>query len=321
VLAIVVVVGISGYCVIEGWTPFEGLWMTVITLSTIGYGEVRPLSTNGRVFTIFLIIIGVGVVAYGISAMTAFFVEGELRDVLRRRRMHSKIEKMSGHYIVCGSGHSGQEILRELTATKRPVVIVERDPETHQKLADEGFLVVMGDATGDEALQLAGIERAKGLFAALGSDHENAFICLTARGMNPNLRIVSEQVDHGNKEKLQRSGADAVVRPSRIGGMRMASEMIRPAVVGFLDKMLRDTDDVFRIEEVIVPKGSPLAGQPIGRIKGGEGDAALVLAVKLAEDHSYEFNPRSDRVISAGETLVIMGTVSQHQELAKRMSA
>jgi voltage-gated potassium channel len=314
-------VGVLGYSRIEGWPLFDSLFMTVITLTTVGYGETHPLDHAGKVFTIFLIITGVSIVAYGISTLTAFFVEGELSDVLRRRRMQGKVDGMKGHFILCGAGHTGRVILQELLATGRSVVVIEKSEAEHHKLLLQEIPAVPGDAMDDDVLKSAGIDRAAGLFAALGTDRDNAFVALTARGLNAKIRIVCEQVEKDVEDKLKRSGADAVVRPSRIGGLRMASEMIRPVAVGFMDAMLREEQDVFRIEEVPVPAGSPLAGKRIGEIKGGEGNAALVLAVRRAGQDNYLFNPPSDLALAGGEVLVIMGTMRQKEELAKKLRA
>lgn len=314
----VLLIGVIGYVLIEGWRPFDALYMTVITLATVGYGEIHPLSTGGRVFTIGLIFIGIGVLTWAFSNLTAFFVEGELTRVLRRRRMQKQIDSLKDHFIVCGVGHTGQVIIQELRKTRRPFVVVDKSSEVCERLAQSGVPAIQGDATEDQVLQQAGIERATGLFTALTSDQDNAFVALTARGLNPNLRIVSEQVESNVREKLLRSGASAVVNPNLIGGLRMTSEMVRPAVVGFLDHMLRGDGDVLRFEELAVPEGSPLAGKPVGEIKGAQGNAALVVSV-LHADGNYELNPSSERPLKAGETLVVMGTLNQLEDLKRKL--
>lgn len=300
--------GTFGYHLIEGWGLFDSLYMTVITLGTVGYGETHPLSQSGRIFTIFLILFGISSLTYALSTLTAFIVEGELRDVLRRKRMESKIAQLSGHYILCGAGHSGQSIITELSKTQRPFVVVEKNAERVGHLRDRGILALQGDATDDETLLKAGIARAKGLFGALPTDRDNVFVAIGAKGLNPQLRVVCKQEEYGSSEKLKRGGADVVVDPGLIGGLRMASEMIRPAAVGFLDSMIRAEGKVFRIEEVQVGERSPMTGQPLGAVKGSDGGAALVLAVKHPEERTYEINPDPKRKIEAGEILVAMGT-------------
>lgn len=312
-------VGVVGYRLIEGWSLFDSLYMTVITLATVGYGETHPLSFGGRVFTIGMILIGIGVLTYAFSSLTAFIVEGDLKDVLRRRRMQSKIAKLAGHFIVCGAGHTGRIILEELRKTGRDVVVIDNDPEVVKHLTEVGAMALHGDATDDETLTAAGIERARGLFGALPTDPGNVFVAITARGLNAGLRIVSRQQERGAEGKLKRSGADVAVDPGLIGGLRMASEMIRPAAVGFLDSMIRAEGKVFRIEEVPVLDGVPLKGEPLGTVKGSEGEAALVLAVRLKDGKTYDINPVPSRPITPGEVLVAMGSKEQLKELRARL--
>lgn len=312
-------IGTAGYTWIEGWPLFDSFYMTVITLATVGYGETHPLSATGRLFTVFLIIGGIGMVGYAFSTFTAFIVEGQLTDALRRKRMEDRIAKLSNHYILCGAGHAGRSIKEEFVKTKRPFVIIESRPEKAEKLKEEGLLVLCGDATNDEVLRKAGIERARGLFATLTSDRDNAFVTLTARGLNPKLRIISEQVEEGVRQQLLRSGANAVVNPGFIGGLRMASEMVRPAAVKFLDSMIREGEEVIRIEEIRVPENSPLLGRPIREIKGSEGNRALLLAVQDSTTKKFDINPRPEKPIQAKERLIVMGTAEHIQELEKQL--
>lgn len=318
-VSLVLGIGTFGYCWIEGWPPFDAFYMTVITLATVGYGETHPLSPGGRGFTIGLILVGIGVLTYAFSTLTAFIVEGDLRDALRRRRMQAKIAELEGHFIVCGGGHTGRIILEELEKTGRSVVLVDQDKDVVEHLSQKGALAIAGDATDDETLTAAGIQRAKGLFGALPTDPGNVFVAITARGLNPALRIVSRQQERGVEDKLRRSGADVAVDPGLIGGLRMASEMIRPAAVGFLDSMIRAEGKVFRIEEV--PVVDRVGGQPVGPVKGSEGGAALVLAVRLADGKTYDINPVPDRKMTPGEVLVAMGSKEQIKDLRDRLGA
>ena len=317
-VAAVFAVGVAGYRIIEGWSLFDSLYMTVITLATVGYGEVHPLNQAGRAFTIGLILVGIGVLTYAFSTLTAFIVEGDLTDALRRRRMKEKIAKLSGHYIVCGAGHTGRIILEELQKTGRAAVVVDRDPAVVDHLRELGILAFAGDATDDESLAAAGIERAKGLFGALPSDQGNVFVSISARGMNPSLRIVSRQRERGVEAKLKRSGSDAAVDPGFIGGLRMASEMIRPAAVGFLDSMIRADGKAVRIEEVAVLPRSALEGKPLGDVKGAAGGAALVLAVR-GQGGEYEINPLPDRPLRAGDVLIAMGSKQEIAALEQKL--
>ncbi|MHB8829173.1 MAG: potassium channel family protein [Syntrophales bacterium] len=311
--------GTAGYSLIEGWAPFDAFYMTVITLATVGYGETNPLTGAGRAFTLFLILGGVSIVAYAFSTLTSIIVEGQLSVVLKRRRMEKEIAKLSGHYIVCGVSHSARVIMDELEKTGRTFVVVDQDRETVERLIYEGFKVVEGDATEEETLKKAGIMKATGVFAVLASDQYNAFLALTAKGLNPNVRVVSTQRELAVRQQLLRSGADNVVNPQYIGGLRMVSEMVRPATVGFLDSMMRERDSVVRFDEVAVPEGSPLAGRPVGDVKGAEGHAPLLVAVLEKETGKYDINPDSGRLIKAGDRFVFIGEAAKLFELRQRI--
>jgi voltage-gated potassium channel len=317
------VAGTAGYHVVEGWSYSDGLYMTVITLSTVGYGEVHPLSSGGRIFTVFLILGGIGIVTYAFSTITRIVVDGELSDAFQRRRMQKEIDKLSGHYIVCGVGHAGGVICSELWKTGRSFVVVDKNKESLEKLLEKhgkGLLYVAGDATADETLQAAGVARSAGVFAVLPTDQDNAFIALSAKGLNPKVRVVCSQKEVGVREKLLRSGADNVVNPEFIGGLRMASEMIRPAATGFLDSMIRERGSVVRFDEIAVPEGSRMVGRPVSDIKGAQGNAPLLVAVQDPGTGKYDINPEPGRLILSGERLVLLGEAAQLSELRKRVA-
>ena len=318
-LAFTLFVGMVGYVLIEGWAPFDALYMTVITLATVGYGETNPLSYAGRVFTLFLILGGVSIVAYAFSTLTSIIVEGQLSTVLNRRRMEKEIAKLSGHYIVCGMSHSARVIMDELQKTGRSFVAIDKDRETVEKLIADGFKAVEGDATEEETLKRAGVMKAAGIFAVLSSDQYNAFLALTAKGLNPKIRVVSTQRELTVRQQLLRSGADNVVNPQYIGGLRMVSEMVRPATVGFLDSMMRERGSVVRFDEVAIPAGSPLVGRPVGDVKGTEGHAPLLVAVLEEETGHYDINPDPGRLIKSGDRLVMIGEASKLSDLRKRI--
>lgn len=322
-MASTLVIGMVGYHVIEGWSLFDSLYMTVITLATVGYGETHELSHSGRVFTIFLIMGGIGVMTYAFSSVTSMIVEGDLSAAFRRRRMEKDIATLAGHYIVCGASHSGGVICGELHRTKRPFVLIDRHQEAVEKTAErcggKELLYVLGDATVDEVLKTAGVERAAGVFAVLATDQDNAFVALSAKGLNPGLRVVSRQKEMGVREKLFRSGADNVVNPEYIGGLRMASEMIRPATVGFLDSMMRESAVAMRFEEIDVPSGSPYVGRPVGELKGSEGMVPLLIAVLDPDTKKYDMNPDSKRPIKPGDALVMLGDVDKLSVMRERM--
>ncbi|OGR59910.1 MAG: hypothetical protein A2X36_13780 [Elusimicrobia bacterium GWA2_69_24] len=306
----VLLFGTLGYIAVEGWGWFDSLYMTVITLGTIGYGEVHPLTTGGRTFTIVLCFFGLGVVAYAFSALTAFIVEGQLSHVLRRNKMKNRIRALRDHYIVCGAGFTGSAIIEELAKTGRSFVVLEKDPEKAEALRAAGHLALQGDAMHEESLEAAGIRTARGLFSVLDNDRDNVFVTLTARETNPNLKIVSEVHEQRVRTKLLRSGADEVVNSERIGGLRLASVMLRPATVGFLDTMLRDEKSSYRFEEVEVPAGSPLIGKTLEAIPPG-GEYPLVVSIKDPQSGAYANNPPRDTELRAGDILVALGSVDQ----------
>jgi len=308
-----------GYVLIEGWAPFDALYMTVITLATVGYGETNPLSSAGRAFTLVLILGGVSIVAYAFSTLTSIIVEGQLSTVLNRRRMEKEIAKLSGHYIVCGMSHSARVIMDELQKTGRAFVAIDKDRETVEKLIADGIKAVEGDATEEETLKRAGVMKAAGIFAVLASDQYNAFLALTAKGLNSKIRVVSTQRELTVRQQLLRSGADNVVNPQYIGGLRMVSEMVRPATVGFLDSMMRERGSVVRFDEVAIPAGSPLVGRPVGDVKGAEGHAPLLVAVLEEETGRYDINPDPRRLIKSGDRLVMIGEASKLSDLRKRI--
>ncbi|MCU0453467.1 MAG: potassium channel protein [Bacteroidetes bacterium] len=295
-------VGAFGYILIEGWTFFDALYMTVITLATVGFGETHPLSNAGRAFTIFLILGGIGIITYGVTTVTAFLVEGEMNGYLRRRRMQRAIGKLKEHYIVCGGGKNGRYVIEELRRTKRDVVVVERHRDRVQSLLEDGVLALEGDATSDNTLLTAGIERATGLVATLPEDRDNLFVVITARGLNSHLRIVAKIDDVNVRDKFIRSGANSAVSASSIGGMRMASELIRPDTVTFLDTMLRDSAN-FRVEDI--PVGPSHVGKTIQECHILASAGILVVALK--DEGKYSFNPKPTLKLRAGDTLIVIG--------------
>lgn len=310
-LCAILAAGTLGYSFIEGWSTFDSLYMTVITLATIGFGEVHPLSPSGRVFTIIISMVGLGVVAYSFSSITAFIVEGELSETLRRRKMEDRIKNLKNHYIICGAGFTGESIIAELSKTGRDFVVIEFDENKAKLLQDRGLLVIHGDALRDDTLERADIMDARGLFCSLERDPDNAFVAISARGLNPSLRIISEVHDGRVRDKLLRGGVDVCVSSTHIGGLRMASEMIRPTTVSFLDSMIRDRNSAYRFEEVFVKKNSPIIGKPVSSVKSEKDDAPLILAIKEPETARYHINPPGNYEISEGDILVMIGDTGQ----------
>ncbi len=317
-LVLILVMGTIGYWLIGGreHSFVDALYMTVITITTIGFQEVIDLAGNpgGRVFTIFIAVCGIGVMLYFITNLTAFVVEGEVTESFRRRKMAKKASNSKDHYVICGTGEIGFHIVSELSATRRPHVIVDVNRRSIDRVL-EAFpeeVFVEGDATDNNVLLKAGILKARGVFAVTGDDHHNLIVSLTAKHLNPNVRVVARCNEMKNQERMRKAGADAVVSPSLIGGLRMASEMIRPAAVSFLDVMLR-TEGNLRVEEVAVPHS--FVGKTISALNLKEYRQILLLAVKTNGDWLY--NPPDDYVLQPENTLIFMATPEGRFDLEK----
>ena len=316
-LLLVFGVGVGGYAAIEGWSLFDALYMTVITISSVGYGEVHPLSVTGRLFTIALILCGSATLIYGLSVLTAFIVEGELTDVIRRRKMRNAIARMNNHYIVCGVSATGKYIIDELVKTGQCFVVIDKDPERLMMLNERNIPNIAGNATHDAVLESANVKKAGGLFSVLSVDGDNLLVVVTARGLNPGLKIIAKAVDEESERKLKQVGADRVVMPSFIGGLRMASEMIRPSVVSFLDTMLRSKDNVIRVEEIAIPPLSPLAGKTLAGAGILDIEGVTVVAVSDVRGGCV-FNPPRDRLIEPDDVVIVMGVVEKILDMKSR---
>ncbi len=321
---VVFAVGVIGYTIIDHGPHriLDSLYMTVITLTTVGYGEIIPLEGHpwGRVFTMVLLLSGMGVLVYFASAVTAFLVEGQLGQVFWRKRMRQAIAALRDHYIVCGAGTVAGHVLEELARVRRPAVAIVPAGQTAPALEVGGELLwLQGDPADEEVLREAGIAQARGLVPALESDRDNVLVTLTARQAKPELRIVAMLAEHRNEAKLRRAGADAVVSPSRIGGLRMASELIRPVAVTFLDQMLRDRDRNLRVDEVRIGAGSPAVGRRVGELRVNDQPGLLLLALVAPDGERYAYKPDADARVEAGATLVVMGTPEAAAQLRARL--
>ncbi|MBI3891778.1 MAG: potassium channel protein [Candidatus Wallbacteria bacterium] len=305
--------GVAGYMVLGGakWSLLDAVYMTAITLTTVGYEEAHDLSDNPalRIFTIVLVVTGYGVVIFCTSTVTAYLVEGDLAEYLRRRKMIKAIQALKDHYIVCGGGETGLVVVHELISTGNPFVMIENDQARVSKIVEHyqhGFHVLQGDATDDEVLIEAGIERAKGLMIVLESDKDALFVTLSARQLNRNVRIVAKAVDQRSRDKLVKAGADAVVTAIFIGGMRIASEMLRPKVVNFLDEMLRDTQSAARFEELEVRQNSSIAGKTIAEAALFEKCGVLIIAFRPKGSDRFVYNPPATTLLAPESVMVVL---------------
>ena len=318
---VIELIGTAGYRILsEGQASYlDCLYMTWITVVTVGYGEVIDLSHNpaGRIFTMIIGTAGIANIWYSMSKLTVFIVESRFDEVLRRRKMQDRIDHMNAHYILCGIGRVGSNVAHELAVTQRPLVAIDESAEAIALFRERhpNMTVLHGDASDDDLLIKAGVERATGLFAITGDDGKNLLITLSAKQLNPKARVVARCHEVRNIDKLKRVGADAIVSPDFTGGMRIASSMVRPAVVSFLDQMLR-TDEKLRVEEIVL--GPDSAPRPLAEAMPASRDY-IVLAVRTAE--GWQFNPSGDLTLRSGDTLVAMVTPEGRRQLEGALGA
>lgn len=301
--------GTLGFHLIEGWSWWDSFYMVVITASTVGFGEVHELSRPGELFTVIVVAGGVAVGSYALLVVTRTFfegvVEGSLQRAFARRKMEKAIPKLSGHAIVCGFGHVGREICVTLAAGHRRVVVVEKSEEAVIRAQQDGFLAIRGDAADELILRDAGITRAGSLVIATSSDAINTYVVLMARELNPGLHVLSRATEEGAERRLRAAGADSVVAPNTIGGQRMASLVLRPGVVDFLDRAFGDFPDL-ALEEIVMASGSELAGKTLREADYSARFKVLVLAV-VRTDGERVFNPKADSNIAEGDRIIVAG--------------
>jgi len=318
---VVVMVGTSGYYMLYGGKSgfLDCLYMTVISLTGVGYGEVFQVTGNvpAQIFTMILITFGMGVIFYGISAMTALIVEGELSGILKRQKMQKDISKLKGHYIICGGGETGRPLIAELISNKESIVLIEQDQKRIDLCRIIGDIYhIAGDATEDENLTAAGIDKAAGIIVCLPSDKDCLYVTMTARILNRELRIISRMSDRKHEAKLKIAGADGVVSPNAIGALRMASKMIRPTVVDFLDQMLRSSQGTLRFNELTLSDGGVFSDKTIGESGIKDKFGLLIVAIK-GEQGTISFNPSSSMRLKGGITLIVMGDVADIEKAKK----
>lgn len=315
---IVCLAGVIGYRTLEGYTWLEALYMTAITLSTVGYREVRPLSPAGQIFTILLLGGGLGVVFYSLITVVEKVVEGEFQQLFGRRRMQKRINALTDHYVVCGFGRIGEVVCHELVSKPVPFVVIEQSDERLREAELAEYLVLRGDATDEQVLLAAGVPKAKGLFAALTTDADNVFITLTAKELNPALFVVARAETERSERTLLRSGADKVISPYAMGGHRMAQAALRPAVVDIIELATHYQNLELQMEEINIPASSPCSGVML-RDSGLWGQAGVIVVAIKRSSGVMLFHPKPGEKLEAGDSVIALAEAPQLKEIERRI--
>lgn len=315
-LLVLVAIGTVGYRLLEGMETIDAVYMTVITISTVGYGEVKTLSPMGRLFTIGLIVSGGGIAAYTFSSTATFLMSGEWRSHLERKKRIRMLAQLSNHVIVCGYGRVGRNVAQELKAEGLPFVVIDPNPEKIAGIQEDGFLALHGNASNEQHLKEAGIDRSRGLVAAANSDAENVFIVLTARSMRKDMLIVARANYEESEPKLIRAGADRLILPYRIAGHRMVTMLVRPDVANFLDEITHATGLELLLEQVHLKPTSPLVGKTLAQAQLRGKLGITVLACKPLGEKP-DTKPGPDTVLQADAQIIALGTRNQLRELEK----
>lgn len=314
-LVFLLLFGTIGYKLLLEVSFLDAIYMTVITISTVGYAEVAQMDNVAKLFSIFLIFISIGTVGYLFSSIMSSFLEGDLKVIWRKKRMEKDILKLTNHYVVCGAGETGINAIKQFKKSMVDFVVIEKDKDKVDELIAKGVLVVHGDSTSDTILKKARVAQAKGLISALPTDAENVYTVLTARSKNNDLYIVSRAIEANSDEKLKRAGANNTISPNEIGGSRMAALMLRPTVISFLDIMTHAGDIILDLENVIVEKNSPIKNLSLKEAKIPEKTGLIVLAIRKKENDQWIFNPSGNENLRLGDAMVVLGTQDQVKKL------
>ena len=315
-LTLVLAAGTGGYVLIEGWDVWDAFYMTVTTVATVGFLEVHPLSRSGQAFTLVLIIVGVSTALYAFSAFAAIVVEGGWPKYVERWRYVRMINHLSDHYVICGYGRIGSIVANEFARQQTPFVIVDRNADKVAEANQHGHLAVEGDASREETLKRLGIDRARGLVAAVGTDAENVYAVLTARVMNSELFIIARAEGEASISKLKKAGADRVISPYRIGAVQIAQTALRPAVVDFVEIATSSDNLELSLEEIHIESQSPLAGRPLAEVIQRDRMNVVVVGIQHAQGR-MEFNPAATTVLNSGDHLIVLGSSKTLKELER----
>lgn len=313
-MLLAVFVGTLGFSFSEHLSLFDALWLTIVTIFTVGYGDTVPETLFGKIFALLIVPIGVGIVMYATGAVASMMIEGEFSKKVRRHRMDQKIRSLNNHIIICGLGRVGEQVLSEFAKNKKPVVVIEKDKERIEQISEE-VLYIQGDATEDKVLMGAGIDRAAGLVATLPDDALNVFVTLTAKGLNPNVQVVARAERFETEEKLRRAGADKVINPSSISGRRMAMSLLKPLSIEYVETILHDETEELEVEEMKIAPHSSLVGTTLreSQIRSRYG----VTVVAIRRNNGTISNPKPDEMLYANDVIIVLGTKEQLEKLEK----
>ncbi len=315
IILVVLTVGTIGYQILLDVSFVDALYMTVITISTVGYTEVGEMTDPAKYFSMLIIVMGLGTVGYAVTSAVGLLLEGTFKESWRRRKMDKRISELKDHYILCGAGETGQSVIKQFENSKVDFVVIEIREKIVRELEERGIPVIQGDGTHEEDLEKARIYYAKGLVSSLPKDSANVFAVLTARQMNPKLYIVSRSVESTSREKLKKAGANNTISPNVIGGMRMASFVIRPSIISFLDIITHAGDVVLDLEDVVICEGTSLRGQSLKEAKIPERTGLIVLAIRKTGEEQPRLNPSSDEILEKGDSMIVLGKEEQVNEL------
>ena len=319
-LVLTLCIGTVGFHVVDGYSFFDAFYMTLTTITTVGYQELHPLSRAGRIFNSFLILFGVSSMFFAIGVITQTIIELQLQDILGKRRRRRMIAQLNDHFIVCGFGRVGRNASYELQREKVPFVVVDRNPDRVQRAADASMMVIAADASRDETLREAGVMRAKGLIAALPSDAENTFIILSAKTLNPKLNVVTRASEEEAEKKLRRAGADTVLTPYTMAGQRLAHAAIRPHVVEFLDFAITGPNAGILMEQVRVGPNAGVASELVRDTQAGRDLGVILVAIRKANGEML-FKPTPETHVSAGDVLIVLGEQPNLRNLERMLAS
>ncbi|KGX86499.1 potassium channel family protein [Pontibacillus litoralis] len=305
---VTILLGTFGYMIVEHLSFFDSLWLTVVSVLTVGYGDIIPLSDEGKVFTLILIPIAIGIVTYSLGVVAASIIEGSISEEAQKKKMMKRINKMNNHFIISGFGRVGEKVFEQLQNDKQQVVVIDEREEVFEQLRHKAY-VIQGDATDDSILIQAGVERAKGLVTTLPDDANNVFVTLTVKGMNPNAQVVARAEKDGSEEKLKRAGADRVISPSHIGGIRMAMSILKPVSTDYVDTIFSSNNENYNVEEIQVSGHSSWHNCTIKQLDVRANYGVTIVGVKRGTQ--FIRNPAAEEVIQREDVLIVLGEQAQ----------